>query len=200
LQRLGDFDVRRKRGRRGVHDDELVIARQGQDVVEPQPRWRRIDELASRHQRRRLRQPGRVPERTDLAPCLITRARPSIEPIEGRRVQKQRPHTHLSPSTGIRPPGPTRNTSSRHKILPPQKLPRKPEKEKTSRNGKSQSPPTGRSRRRAIRPAEIPRSAHDTNTSQHQTALKPDSTAASAVNTIVCVMIDPAKPKGAIAR
>src|SRR5204863_9652842 len=68
LERLGNSHIGREGRRRGMHDDKLVIARQRQYVVEPQPRRRCIDKLASRHQRGRLRQPCRIPERADLAP------------------------------------------------------------------------------------------------------------------------------------
>src|SRR5262249_50285159 len=125
---------------------------------------------------------------------------PRDTPTGGGRITKLPPTSCPPPPPSPPPARPTENISHRHKTLRPQKLLRKTAKDKTSRSGKSQSPPIGRSRRRAIRPAELQRSAHDTNTSQHETVLKPDSTAASVVNTIVCVMIDPAKPKGAIAR
>ena len=48
-----------------------------------------IDEFAAGNEGRRLGQPGRVPERADLAPRLVARTRPAIEPVERRRVQEQ---------------------------------------------------------------------------------------------------------------
>jgi hypothetical protein len=111
LERLGDLDIGREGGGRGVHDREIVIARQRQHVLEPLPRRRRIDQPAAGHQRRRLSQPGRVPEGADLPARLIARARPAIEAVERRRVQEQGlHHTGYSPSTVMRPPGSTRNS------------------------------------------------------------------------------------------
>ena len=82
LQRLGDLDVAAKDGVEVCITDQLVIAGQRQHVVEPQPRRRRVDQLAAGHQRRRLRQPGRIPERADLALRLIARAGAAVEPVE----------------------------------------------------------------------------------------------------------------------
>ncbi len=50
--------------------------------------------------RRRLGEPGRIPERADLAPRLIARAGAAVEAVEGRRMQKQGLHHRpFSPST-----------------------------------------------------------------------------------------------------
>ena len=67
---------------------ELVLRGVGRDVLEFQPVGRRIDELRALDQSGRLGQPRRVPERLDLAACLITRTRSAVEPVERRRLQE----------------------------------------------------------------------------------------------------------------
>src|SRR5262250_2861746 len=68
---LGHLHVAREGGRARVHDAEVVLAREGPDVVEGEAVGGRIDEARARHQRRGLGQPRRVPERSDFAPRLI---------------------------------------------------------------------------------------------------------------------------------
>ena len=51
---------------------------------------RRVDQHAVRHQRGRLREPGRVPERADLAARLVARARAAVEALVRGRVQEER--------------------------------------------------------------------------------------------------------------
>ena len=64
----------------------------GSDVGEAEPVRRRVDQLGALDQRGGLRQPGRIPERLDLAPVLIARAGSAIEALERRRLQKQGLH------------------------------------------------------------------------------------------------------------
>ena len=58
------------------------------DVLERQTVRRRIDQLRAFDQRRRLCEPGRIPERAHLALHLIAGAGAAVEAVEGRRVQK----------------------------------------------------------------------------------------------------------------
>ena len=55
-------------------------------------RRRRVDQLAARHQRGRLGQPGRVPEAADFPLRLVARAGAAVEPVEGRGLQEKRFH------------------------------------------------------------------------------------------------------------
>ena len=48
--------------------------------------------VAAGNERRGLRQPGRIPERADLAPRLVARARAAVEALVGGRVQEERLH------------------------------------------------------------------------------------------------------------
>src|SRR5262249_57037217 len=67
--------------------------------------WR-VDELGPFDEGGGLGEPRRVPERLDFAAHLIARAGTPVEAVEGRRLQKQRPHhglmdppiSHPSPS------------------------------------------------------------------------------------------------------
>ena len=78
-------------GRAGVEDDQLVVAGDGTTSVQVKSAGGASSSTAARHQRRRLGEPGRVPERPDLAPRLVARASAAIEALEGRRVQEERP-------------------------------------------------------------------------------------------------------------
>ena len=89
FQELGEPRVGRKRRRAGVHDDEVVAARDRAALIDSQLVSRRIEQARVRHQRGRLRQPGREPERFDLALGLVARTRAPVETIERRRLQKQ---------------------------------------------------------------------------------------------------------------
>ena len=73
--------------RRGVQHDEIVVARLRQRRRRARSVRRRVDQLAARHQRGGLGEPGRIPERPDLAPRLIARAGAAIEAVEGRSLQ-----------------------------------------------------------------------------------------------------------------
>ena len=70
-----------------MQHDEIVVARLGDDVAEPQSVRRGVDQLAARHNSGDLGKPGRIPEGPNFAPRLIARARPAIEAVEGRSLQ-----------------------------------------------------------------------------------------------------------------
>ena len=75
----------------------VEIFRLRDDFGQCDPVRRRIDQLGVLDQRRRLGEPGRKPERFDLALRLIARAGAAVEAVEGRRLKKQRPqHRHTS--------------------------------------------------------------------------------------------------------
>src|ERR1700739_3655481 len=92
LQRFGDSDIGGEGRGRGVQHREFVFARERQHVVELEARRWRVDQLAAWNEGSRLGQPGRIPERADLAPCLVTRAGAAIEAVERRRVEEQGLH------------------------------------------------------------------------------------------------------------
>ena len=92
LERANRLDVGGKRRRRGVQHDEIALSRLRRDVGEAEPVRRRVDQLRAFDQRGRLRQPGRIPERLDLAAHLVAGARSAIEALERRRLQKQGLH------------------------------------------------------------------------------------------------------------
>src|SRR6266852_2861475 len=201
LQGLGNLDIAGEGRGRGMQHRELVIAGERQHIGEAQPRRRGVDQLAAGDQRRRLGEPGRVPERADLPLCLIARPRPAVEPVERWRVEKQGlHHTGLSPSTLIWPLASTRNNWSRQNTLRPKKLLRNTAKDKASRNGSSHSPVRGRSSARAVTTADIQRSSNEIPTHPQADAPDPPTAAARAVTITVWVITEPAKPAGAIAR
>ena len=74
----------------------------GSTSSRPSPAGGRVDQLAARHDGGDLGQPGRVPERPDLAFRLIARARPAVEPLVRRRVQAQGAHHGKPASLGGR--------------------------------------------------------------------------------------------------
>ena len=104
LERLGRFDIDGERRGRGVQHHEIAVHGLGRDVVEFEAVRRRVDELGAFNERGRLGEPGRVPERLDLAAHLIARAGAPVEAVEGWRLQEQRPH-HVNEPPG-QPPKP----------------------------------------------------------------------------------------------
>ena len=82
LERLGGAHVGGERRRRGMHHHEIAARCLRYDVLELEPVRRRVDELRAFDQRGRLREPGRVPERSHLAAHLIARASAAIEAVE----------------------------------------------------------------------------------------------------------------------
>ena len=92
LQRLDRLDVGGERRRRSVQDREIEVLRFGDDFRELDPVRRCVDQLTVLNKRCRLREPVRIPERSDLALRLVARAGAAVEPIERGRLKKQRPH------------------------------------------------------------------------------------------------------------
>src|SRR5207245_10740112 len=87
-------------GRARVETGQLVAARERRHVVEREAGGGGGDEAAAGHERRGLREPGRIPERADLAAGLIARAGAAVEALERWWMQEQRPevadHSRLS--------------------------------------------------------------------------------------------------------
>src|SRR4051795_2722590 len=83
-------------------------------------------------------------------------------------------------------------------MLRPQKLLRNRANDKASRNGSSHRLLRGRSSQRAIAAAEAQRSSSVIPTAPQAAGPDPKREAASAVIITVCVVIEPAKPAGAI--
>ena len=81
-----------KDGRRGMQDKQLVLARVRRDVGEAQTVRRRVDQLRVLDQGRGLREPGREPERANLAPHLVAGAGAAIEAVIRGSLQEERPH------------------------------------------------------------------------------------------------------------
>src|SRR5260370_34775193 len=123
-----------------MNDDELVILGEGQDLLELDAGRRRVDQLAARDERRRLGEPRRIPEGTDLPPRLIARPGAAVEAVEGWWLQEQRLH-HARPSPLVtrRPSAPMRNVLSRQATRLPRKLTINTQKDNISRTGTSQS-------------------------------------------------------------
>ena len=91
-QHLGGPDVGIEGGRRGVHHDHVVILHLGRDVGELQLVRGRVDQLRVLDQRRRLGQPGRVPEGLHFALHLVARAGAAVVAVEGRGLEEQCAH------------------------------------------------------------------------------------------------------------
>ena len=73
-----------------MHHAELVGPGERAHIVEREAVGRRVDQAGARHERGRLGEPGRIPERSDLAPSLVPRAGAPVEAVEGGRVQEER--------------------------------------------------------------------------------------------------------------
>ncbi len=83
---------------------QFVVLGERQHMIDLELRRRSVDQLAVGDEGRRLGEPGREPERPDLAFGLITRTGAAVEAVEGRRVQEQGLHHRaLSPSAVMRP-------------------------------------------------------------------------------------------------
>src|SRR5262249_38882192 len=89
---LDGFDVRGKGRCRGVQYGEIVIARAVGNLRKLQAVRRRVDQFAVPDQSRRLRQPGRIPERAEFAACPKPRAGATVETLKRGRLQKQCAH------------------------------------------------------------------------------------------------------------
>ncbi len=136
LQALGDPHVERERWRTGMKDGQLVVVGEWSDVVEAEPGGGSVDEPAARHERRGLREPRGIPERPDLAPCLIPRAGAAVETLEGRRMQKESlQHEAVLSLEYIRPSRPTDNRCPRQRTAEPRKLTAQTTTDAASRTG-----------------------------------------------------------------
>ena len=87
-----------------MQDRQIEVARHGRDIGELEAVRRRVDEPAALDQRRRLRKPGRIPERANLAPRLIARPGAAVEPVERGRLQEKRTHHAFGSTTGTKVP------------------------------------------------------------------------------------------------
>src|SRR5262249_20003263 len=90
LQRLGDLDVRGERGRAGVQDGEVILAREWANVVQHQAIGRRVHQARSGHEGRRLGEPRWIPEGADFATRLVTRSGAAVEAVIRRWMQEER--------------------------------------------------------------------------------------------------------------
>ena len=93
LDGLGDLAIVLQRRGAGINDDVVVTfgllkAPFDVDVVR-----RAVHQLRVRHQRRRLRQPSRIPEAGDFAPRLVTRARAAIEAVKAGGREEESLHS-----------------------------------------------------------------------------------------------------------
>jgi hypothetical protein len=80
LEPLRHLHIVAEGGGAGMDDDQVIIPALSDHVLDAKPiRWR-IDQLAPFHHGRRLRQPGRIPERSDLTPSLVSGPGPTIKP------------------------------------------------------------------------------------------------------------------------
>src|SRR5271154_955918 len=85
-----------------MRHNQVEVARARRHVGEREAvRWR-VDELAPRDQRRRLGEPGRIPEGSDLAPHLVARSRAAVEAIVRRSLQEKGTHHALGSTTGTK--------------------------------------------------------------------------------------------------
>ena len=102
LDRLGHLAIVLEGGGRGVNDDVVVVAGLPEALLDADVVRRAIEQLALRHQRRRLRQPCGIPETGHLPPRLVARAGPAIEAVEGGGTEKQGP-AHCLLGFGLAP-------------------------------------------------------------------------------------------------
>ena len=92
LHRRRHGRVARERRRRRVQHREIEVMRLLEDVRCAEAVRRRVDQFAVRNERRRLREPGRIPERPDFAPRLISGARSAVEAVVGRSLKEKGSH------------------------------------------------------------------------------------------------------------
>src|SRR5476651_2832995 len=78
-----------------MNDDQFVSFGNLERCFDRQTVGGSVYHPAARHERRGLGEPGRIPERTDLALRLVARARAAIEAVERRGLQEQRFHGWL---------------------------------------------------------------------------------------------------------
>ena len=87
-----------------MQHDEVEVPGHGEHVGERKPVRRRVDEPAAVDQCRGLGEPGRVPERANLATCLVAGTGATVESLERRRLEEQRAHHGLCSPSGISVP------------------------------------------------------------------------------------------------
>src|SRR3984957_14912470 len=106
-----------------MHDRQVEILGLRDNLSQRSVMRGRVDQLAVRHQRRRLRKPGWIPEGRNLALRLIASAGAPVEPVEGRGLKKQRAHDsspfHNMPSRPRVEPRQERSVPRDSKILSP---------------------------------------------------------------------------------
>src|SRR5581483_1398312 len=117
LDLLRGLGVLPQRRRARVDDHEVVVRRDHDGFVLVQPFGRSVEQARARDHPGRVREPGRVPERPDLALRLVARPRAAIEVLVGRRVQKESLHHRFDiplahPCGGLPPPPAPRSSRS----------------------------------------------------------------------------------------
>jgi hypothetical protein len=90
LDRLGDLAIVFQRRRGGVDDDVIKILCDGEAFFQINVVRRAIQQFGIRHERGRLREPGRIPIAGDFAARLITRARAAVKTVERRRKERNK--------------------------------------------------------------------------------------------------------------
>ena len=79
LQEVREFRVLKDRWGACVDYDEIIAVGLPYDLIDIHVLRRGIDQAALGYHRRRIGKPGRIPERTDFAACLVSRPRSSVE-------------------------------------------------------------------------------------------------------------------------
>ncbi len=90
LERFRELRVAAQCRRARVQDHQLVVVRDPQDVVAREIVRRRIDQPRAFDQRGRLREPRRIPKRTNLALRLVARPGAAVEAPPRRRIDEKR--------------------------------------------------------------------------------------------------------------
>src|SRR6266852_7025804 len=78
-----------------MEDRKLVFRGDRADVLKGEAGGWSVDQARTRHERGWLREPRRVPERANLSPGLIPRARAAIEAFVRGRMQEQSPEVGM---------------------------------------------------------------------------------------------------------
>ena len=92
LDRLGRARVHPQRRSRGVEHHEVVVLGFVDRALEVVTVRRSVEQARSRNHPGRVGQPGRIPERPDLARGLVARPRTTVKVLIGRRIQEKRLH------------------------------------------------------------------------------------------------------------
>ena len=101
LDEFGDLNITGKRRCAGIKNRQLEILADARHIFETQIIGWRIDKPAVFNQRSSLRQPIRIPERSDLSTGLITSARAPIKPMKRWWIEKQGLHSALLPVRAV---------------------------------------------------------------------------------------------------